>query len=466
MAGCINGGEKGQFSNLDGTESMTQPGTHTGGSSGRRWCSILGGGLAAIYLLLLTAVAVIAFILGIYSTDKVRNLSNADAVLVADPRASPGSGYSVFPLGTGLGYWSPTADMQHSRSDHGVIAVDKYAYLIGGVSDEGVNGTAKVLTSVVRYDTETGFMEEMEPLPDARYRFAYAKLGNYIYVIGGTNSSANDAGPLATVMMYDINRNRWSYSGKLNTPRIDPCGAAINNKVYVFGGYDETFASLASTEELDPATATATAAPLWKLLPGSANLTTSRGDCRAVAVDDKIYAVGGVEFYINPKLSCKDELWINCYRFLSSVEAFDPVSKTWSARASMISPRGDFGIDALPDGRILVAGGERGNGVHNQMAMYDVEEYVAADDVWVQKGPLPQARFRTDMAFVSGRAYAFGGVPSCGISDDPADACHAIALKSVFAYFDVQYPRLYAFYRTANGSAAPGAASVGRRMLA
>lgn len=70
------------------------------------------------------------------------------------------------------------------------------------------------------------------------------------------------------------------------------------------------------------------------------------------------------------------------------------MSKTWSPRADMINPRGDFGIEALPGGRIVVAGGERGNGVVNQQAMYEVEEYVAADNIWISKAPLPEARFR------------------------------------------------------------------------
>ncbi len=37
----------------------------------------------------------------------------------------------------------------------------KYAYLIGGLSDEGPNGTASVLDSLMRYDTETGVMTQM-----------------------------------------------------------------------------------------------------------------------------------------------------------------------------------------------------------------------------------------------------------------------------------------------------------------
>ncbi|PNW85559.1 hypothetical protein CHLRE_03g192350v5 [Chlamydomonas reinhardtii] len=453
MADCLNGGKAGSFTNLDGTDQKMMSAPAQTRSRGASVCWFL-------YLSLLTCVAVIAFILGCYSVDKVRNPDYPESALTANLGTVP-EGYSVFSLGTGLGYWSQATPMNHSRSDHGVLAVGKYAYLIGGLSDEGPNGTASVLDSLMRYDTETGAMLEMATMLAPRYRFAYAVLDNFIYVMGGTDSASSDAGPLDTVMVYNISGDSWSFGDKLSRPRIDPCGAAVAGKVYVFGGYNESFGSLATVEELDPATATATSPAVWAPLPATGNLAVSRGDCRAVAVDKTIYAVGGTEYYINPNKSCDGDLWVNCYRFLRSVEAFDPVSKTWSPRADMINPRGDFGIEALPGGRIVVAGGERGNGVVNQQAMYEVEEYVAADNIWISKAPLPEARFRDDLAYVNGRVYAFGGAPTCG--QTPSDDCAKVALRTVFAYFDVQYPRLYAAYKPANVSAPRAVTS--RRMM-
>src|SRR5213593_4176600 len=43
--------------------------------------------------------------------------------------------------------------------------------------------------------------------------------------------------------------------------------------------------------------------------------------------------------------------------WLNSAEIYDPASATWSAAASMHDPRGGFMMATLPDGRILVAGG-------------------------------------------------------------------------------------------------------------
>lgn len=67
--------------------------------------------------------------------------------------------------------------------------------------------------------------------PPYRYRFAYAVLDNFIYVMGGTDSASSDAGPLDTVMVYNISGDSWSFGDKLSRPRIDPCGAAVAGKV-------------------------------------------------------------------------------------------------------------------------------------------------------------------------------------------------------------------------------------------
>lgn len=78
--------------------------------------------------------------------------------------------------------------------------------------------------------------------------------------------------------------------------------------------------------------------------------------------------------------------------------------------------------------------------------------------------PLTRLTLRTnrdDLAYVNGRVYAFGGAPTCG--QTPSDDCAKVALRTVFAYFDVQYPRLYAAYKPANVSAPRAVTS--RRMM-
>ncbi|PNH09380.1 hypothetical protein TSOC_003963 [Tetrabaena socialis] len=118
MADCLKGGDgKGQFTNMDGTEGTVGMAAAPA-PAGRRAGGTLGACTLA-YIAFVSFIAIIAFILGCYSTNRVRTLSYPDALLVSDPSKPPGPGYSVFSLGTGLGYWAPETDMLFARSDHG-----------------------------------------------------------------------------------------------------------------------------------------------------------------------------------------------------------------------------------------------------------------------------------------------------------------------------------------------------------
>ncbi|KAG2487339.1 hypothetical protein HYH03_014055 [Edaphochlamys debaryana] len=397
-----------------------------------------------------------------------RVLGPAAVLLRSDPLASPGPGFGApFPLGTGAGAWVQGGSIDPPRTDHAVIAHGKWVYMIGGMTAQPVreNSSAPytepvVLSSVVRYDTDTGVVEQLAPLPEPRCRFATAVLNGRIYVMGGAATFAFPE-PRDSVFVYDISTNSWKAAGRLNVARLDPCGAAAGGKVYVFGGYDVNYITLTSTEQLtlpaglppagaangtaaSPSPAPASAAPasawLWTLLPSSSNLNTSRGDCRAVELDGLIYAAGGIQ-YVNADCS---QNWVYCYRPLSSVEAFDPVTLRWTPRASMARERLDFGFTALPGGRLLAAGGERGNGTRFQIAQYEVEEYDARTDTWTPRAPMTQARFRHDMAHSSGRVYVVGGTPTC--QDYEAEVvCYQQALAPVAVYVDERYPAMFAF---------------------
>lgn len=66
--------------------------------------------------------------------------------------------------------------------------------------------------------------------------------------------------------------------------------------------------------------------------------------------------------------------------FTSSVEALDVSqlpggSSTWTPRANMTLPRGDFAAEALAGGRVIVMGGETSNGSATEFAMHQVRAW-------------------------------------------------------------------------------------------
>src|SRR5262249_39389593 len=97
---------------------------------------------------------------------------------------------------------------------------------------------------------------------------------------------------------------------------------------------------------------------------GLAGMPTARGDLAAVGgPDGRIYALGGVASFPN---------------FLSTVEAYDPATNTWSRRASMPTARDGLAAASGPDGRIYALGGEGADGIK----LNTVEAYDPATNSW------------------------------------------------------------------------------------
>jgi len=120
----------------------------------------------------------------------------------------------------------------------------------------------------------------------------------------------------------------------------------------------------------------------------------------------------------------------------------------WTNKTSMPVAVGDKAATALPDGSIVVVGGEthRNNATATMTATHTSLQYFPAHDTWVKKAPLPTARFRFAAATdADGYVHAFGGHTHCEvISYDPYTTnCASQALKSHEVLFDVVHPDLW-----------------------
>ena len=87
----------------------------------------------------------------------------------------------------------------------------------------------------------------------------------------------------------------------------------------------------------------------------------------------------------------------------SSVRAYDPVSDTWTARASM--PHGLYVLTAhvIAD-KIYVFGGYGENGFDAS-----VQEYDPASDSWQLREPMPTLRYTFSSEVIDGKVYVAGG---------------------------------------------------------
>jgi hypothetical protein len=125
-----------------------------------------------------------------------------------------------------------------------------------------------------------------------------------------------------------------------------------------------------------------------------ASMKVARGALGVVAVNGKIYAIGG---------SAKDVRLATTKEFLSTNEEYDPETNTWTFKKAMPTPRAAFAI-ATYQNKIYCIGGKTSSGYTGVNEVYDVET-----DTWETKTPMPTARGFVTANAVNGKIYVIGG---------------------------------------------------------
>jgi len=163
-----------------------------------------------------------------------------------------------------------------------------------------------------------------------------------ILVAGGLDSFGNI---LTSAELYNPTTRVWSFTGSLKVARQNFRATPLaNGEVLVEGGIDATGAALTSAELYNPATGT------WSLT-GSMNV--GRENHQAVLLNNGMVLVAGGD------TGTQDNPFIHA---LASAELYDPTAGTWSLTGSMHLQRFNQPMLVLPNGKVLVAGGDDGAG--------------------------------------------------------------------------------------------------------
>ena len=377
------------------------------------------------------ALALVVYV-GFYSEDDVAT----QPVVIRVGQATPLAGYaSARSLYEGTGSWAAKEALPAPSSDFVAVTVNGKIYLIGGWD---VNGAS--MTVVREYDPVIDdYNSSKAALPVGRTRYGAAAVGTKIYVVGGleVDDPFGDADPAntqtpRTTYIYDTVEDEWTVGPDLATGRSDLCAFAVGTKLYAVGGYTDFLNTLDSVEVLD----TSASSPAWAAAP---SLPEARGDVTCAAAGGKGYAIGG--FY-DPSGN------FNPLNFAEHLFELDVAggAAAWTNKTSMPVAVGDKAAAALPDGSIVVIGGEthRGNGAATQTATHTSLQYYPAHDTWVPKASIPTARFRFGAAQVDDIVYAMGGHRVCETNwDTYASDCARKTLDSVEALLDVAHPDIW-----------------------
>ena len=188
----------------------------------------------------------------------------------------------------------------------------------------------------------------------------------------------------------------WTATGDMTAARVDQTSTVLaNGKVLVAGGYDLNYSGpIASAELYDPTLGTwsATGSMTVERTYQTATLFTSG------PLAGKVLVAGGDGIIAFPNSA------------LASAELYDPGTGTWSATGSMSVARGSHNATLLPNGKVLVTGGQgTGNAYLASAELYD-----PSTQTWSTTTSMSVPRaFHTDTLFaagpLAGKVLAAGG---------------------------------------------------------
>lgn len=218
----------------------------------------------------------------------------------------------------------------------------------------------------------------LAPGPLARQEVAVAAMNNSVYVIGGYTARVE---PSADVQIYDAATNSWTLTTPVPVPLHHAGAAWVSGRLYVFGGFTGVPPiAVNQTYIFTPETGR------WE---AGAPMLERKAAFATVVVGGQIYLLGGI----------RDGLR------LSSVDVFDAESSSWSMLPNMPTAR-DHLVAGLLGGGLIAVGGRA---TDTQLELTTVEVFDLATQTWRILPPLPTGRSGSAAAVFGSRFYVFGG---------------------------------------------------------
>jgi N-acetylneuraminic acid mutarotase len=263
------------------------------------------------------------------------------------------------------------------------VVVDGKVYVMGGKK------------KVEAYDPVTDTWSEKAGMPVGRAMSSASVVNGKIYVVGGAKTTTMTDGTvffesLALVHEYDPATDTWTKKASLQVPRYSPSTATAGGKIYAMGGilWERGAVSgkaASSVEEYDPEHDT------W--LP-KADMPSAKGLAAAVALNEKIYMMGGMTKGVSG--------------VTASVYEYDPLADAWTQKAAMPEKRA-WASAVVHDGLIYVLGGADG---YDEPASSSVFVYDPAADEWAELEEMPYERWGMAAGLVDSKVYLIGGSQS------------------------------------------------------
>ncbi|KAK2899964.1 kelch-like protein 13 [Channa argus] len=225
--------------------------------------------------------------------------------------------------------WRKLGEMPESaRFSHEVAVLKGQLYVIGG---KKYYGTGDTLNSVYGYDPLQNHWEKLAEMQERRSNFSVVVLDEKIYAIGGFC----DPEHIDSVEQFCPTANAWSFTSSLDLPLSGHMAKFLKGKIYMSGGKNSDFASLASMILYHPETGSTYLS----------NMTTARAHHCMETLGECLYVAGGITTDNN--INIVDQL---------ACEMYNPAADSWTVFASLPVPHVGAGSVVL-EGKFYVLGG-------------------------------------------------------------------------------------------------------------
>lgn len=280
--------------------------------------------------------------------------------------------------------WKEVAPAPLPKFEHMGEAVNGKLYVMGGYRTADTKATGQVAV----YDPATNKWTTKKDMPEVLNHAGTVTDFQYIYLAGGyVGDWQGVSSPLTRhVWRYDTTNDTWQ--AMLSLPAARSAGALVRagRMLHFFGGLDSRKRDMGDHWILDLRRPTK-----WISAPA---LPNPRNHLGFAEVGGKIYAVGG-QHNLNEDTGND-----------AAVHAYDLVSGTWSAVASLPRPTSHTHNSTFAMGGKLITAGGSTAGIHS---LTQVMEYDPATNKWRQLGELPVALSATSADLLNGHIVISGG---------------------------------------------------------
>lgn len=262
------------------------------------------------------------------------------------------------------GTWSPAGTLPVAVSTVDLVTLPSGAVLLAGGTD--VTGAPVAATAL--FDPTSDSWTAGPSLGAARQRHTTTRLADgRVLVAGGSAASAS-------AEVFDPAARRWTPTPAMTAVRHGHTATRLlDDRVLVAGGTDARGAAVSTAELYDPVTGTWTA---------TGPMTDARADHQAVPLrGGQVLVVGGLLPSGDGRATA-----------LAYCEIYDPATGEWTPTGSLAEPRAGHQAVPLPNGRVLVTGGDpfvAADGTFDPHSLASVELFDPATGTWHPVRPMP-----------------------------------------------------------------------------